>query len=255
MKLVLTALAMTALCSAFVLGAAPAPVQQGQPRFPAGPGGVILDRACGTCHDAGAIVTYHFATAGEYRDIVESMIGSGAQVSDAEKPVLVDYLYANFGKKPDAAAAADPGKAILETACTACHGLDGLANHVYETKAPYMSLVENMISYGASVTDDQKQPLVDYMFKTYGKKTEGSAAAVADAAPAAPAAPAADPGKAILETACTTCHGLDGLANHVYESTGPYLSLVENMISYGAAVTDAQKGPLVDYMLKTYGKK
>ena len=100
------------------------------------------------------------------------MIATGAQVSDTEKPVLVDYLFANFGKKPEAGAApaADPGKAILETACTVCHGLDGLANHVYDSKAPYQSLVENMIAYGAPVSDAQKGPLVDYMFKTYGKK-------------------------------------------------------------------------------------
>ena len=148
-----------------------------QSRFPEGAGRPILERACGSCHDAGAITTYHFATPGEYKDIVDSMIGSGAQVSDTEKPVLVDYLFANFGKKSDTAAApaaaaggADPGKAILESACTVCHGLDGLANHVYPSKDPYQSLVANMVAYGASVSDAQMGPLVDYLFKTYGKK-------------------------------------------------------------------------------------
>ena len=151
-------------------GAQAAPPQQS--RFPEGAGRPILERACGSCHDAGVIANYHFATAGEYKDIVESMIGSGAVVSDAEKPVLVDYLFASFGKKPEpgAAPAADPGKAILEAACTSCHGLDGLVNHVYPTKEPYLSLVDNMIAYGAAVTDAQKPALVDYMFKTYGKK-------------------------------------------------------------------------------------
>lgn len=144
-----------------------------QSKFPEGPGREILERSCGNCHDAGAIANYHFGTAGEYKDIVESMIGTGAQVSDAEKPVLVDYLFKNFGKKDEKAAAApavDPGKEILEKACTVCHGLDGLANHVYDTPGPYKSLVENMVSYGAPVTDAQMGPLVDYMFKTYGKK-------------------------------------------------------------------------------------
>src|SRR5436190_6657364 len=56
-----------------------------QSRFPEGAGRPILERACGSCHDAGAITTYHFATAGEYKDIVESMIGTGAQDSDTEK--------------------------------------------------------------------------------------------------------------------------------------------------------------------------
>ena len=150
---------------------APAP----QPsRFPEGPGRAILERACGSCHDAGAITSNHFATPGEYKDIVDAMIGTGAQVSDTEKPVLVDYLFTNFGKKPEPGAApaagVDPGKEILEKACTVCHGLDGLVNHIYPSKEPYQSLVDNMIAYGATVSDAQKPVLVEYMFKTYGKK-------------------------------------------------------------------------------------
>lgn len=150
---------------------ASAPQQQAQSGFPEGPGRAILEKACGSCHDAGAITKYHYATANEYRDVVESMIGTGAVVTDAEKPVLVEYLFKNFGKKPDPNAVADdPGKDILERACTVCHGLDGLVNHVYDSPGPYQSLVENMVSYGAPVTDAQMKPLVDYMFKTYGKK-------------------------------------------------------------------------------------
>jgi hypothetical protein len=45
-----------------------------------------------------------------------------------------------------------------------------LANHKYESKGPYESLVRSMVAYGANVSDAQMLPLVDYMFKTYGKK-------------------------------------------------------------------------------------
>ena len=174
----------TALCAAIALGQARGQRggggaggqqnQQAQSRFPEGPGRAILERACGSCHDAGTITEHHFATPDEYRDIVNSMIGSGAQVSPQELPVLVDYLFANWGKKPEGGAApaagADPGKAILEAACTTCHGLESMANHIYDTKAPYESLVNSMIAYGAPVSEAQKGPLVDYMLKTYGKK-------------------------------------------------------------------------------------
>jgi cytochrome c5 len=166
-------IALTTLSAAIALGQGGG--QRGaaqQSRFPEGPGRAILERACGSCHDAASITTHHFATPGEYRDIIDAMIGTGAQVTDAEKPILVDYLFVNYGKKPEpgAAPAPDPGKAILDAACTVCHGLDGMVNHVYATKEPYLSLVENMIGYGAPVTDAQKPVLVDYMFKTYGKK-------------------------------------------------------------------------------------
>src|SRR5687767_3723175 len=97
-------IALTVLSAAIALG-------QQQSKFPEGPGLAILGRACSTCHDASSITTHHFATPGEYKDIIDAMIGSGAQVSDAEKPVLVDYLFTNYGKKPDPAAApaVDPG--------------------------------------------------------------------------------------------------------------------------------------------------
>jgi mono/diheme cytochrome c family protein len=212
-------------------------------------GAAILQRACSGCHGADAIANQHFETAEGYRDIVNTMVDAGAPVTPQELPVLVDYLFATYGKKPASAApqatsTTDPGKAILDSACTTCHGLDGLANHAYESRAPYESLIGNMIAYGANVTDTQVPVLADYLLKTYGKKPATTAAAST-----------ADPGKAILESACTVCHGLDGLTNHNYTSKGPYESLVRSMVAYGAVVTDAQITPLVDYMFKTYGKK
>jgi cytochrome c5 len=164
--------AVSTVCSAAILLAQP------QTQFPDGPGKAILERACGSCHAADTITQHHFATKDEYRDIVNSMIGSGAVVSPTELPVLVDYLFANWGKKPEGGAAPpaaaeggpDPGKTILESACSTCHGLDSLANHKYDTKEPYQSLVVNMVAYGASVSEAQMGPLVDYLFKTYGNK-------------------------------------------------------------------------------------
>ena len=225
-------------------------------------GAALLQRACAGCHGAEVVTHYNYETPDGYRDIVNAMIGVGAQLTPQEVPVLVDYLFATYGKKPAAGAPAqtaavtpDPGKAILEAACTTCHSLDSLASHIYDTKEPYEGLVRNMIGYGANVTDGQIAPLVDYMFKTYGKKPAAAAPSTASNATPAPSTPANDPGKAILDSACTTCHGLDGLKNHIYDSKGPYEGLVRSMIAYGANVTDAQIPPLVDYMFKTYGKK
>ena len=260
---VILALIVVLAFAALTLGQGGARGQRGggQPPAAAPAGADLLQRACSTCHGADVISTYHYETAAEYRDIVNSMIGTGAQVTPQELPVLVDYLFATYGKKPATpapgqaapapAAGPDPGKAILESACTVCHGLDGLTNHVYETTDPYESLIRNMIGYGANVTDAQVPVLAEYMLKTYGKKP----AATASNATTTATTPTADPGKAILESACTVCHGLDGLANHKYESKAPYESLVRSMVAYGANVTDAQMGPLVDYMFKTYGKK
>ena len=245
--------AVTVLSAAVMLGQVAGgqrgagPPQGGAPNAA---GAAILERACGNCHAADVIGNYHYESADRYREVVNTMIDAGARVTPQELPVLVDYLFATYGKKQQpGAAATDPGKALLESACTSCHGLEAMANHVYDSRAQYESLISNMIGYGATVTEAQVPVLADYMLKTYGKKP-------ADTQPAPPAsAAAADPGKAILETACTTCHGLEGLPNHAYTSKEPYADLVKSMVAYGAVVPEAQIPALVDYMFKTYGKK
>ena len=102
-------------------------------------GAAILQRACAGCHAADVIANYKY---------------------DGKKPAA--------GTAP--AAATDPGKAILEAACSTCHDLEGIKNHAYTSKEPYEGLVKSMMSYGATVSDAQLPVLVEYMFKTYGKK-------------------------------------------------------------------------------------
>jgi cytochrome c5 len=145
-----------------------ATVQQ-PPNLPDGPGKQILDRACTSCHNLDPLFSYRMTNKERVGDMVSNMIASGAVLSAQEVPILVDYLFANLGPKP-AAGTDDAGKAILEKACTSCHGLDGMKNHVFDTKDPYKTLVTNMLNYGASVTDAELPILVDYLFKTYGKK-------------------------------------------------------------------------------------
>jgi cytochrome c553 len=140
-----------------------------QPNLPDAPGKQLLNRACTSCHDLDPILSYRITNKERVGDMVSNMIAAGAVLSAQEVPILVDYLFANLGPKP-AADTDDAGKAILEKACTSCHGLDGMKNHVFDTKDPYKTLVTNMLNYGASVTDAELPVLVDYLFKTYGKK-------------------------------------------------------------------------------------
>ena len=180
-------------------------------------GATILGRACGSCHAADVIASYHHESADGYRDVINSMIAAGAQVTPEEIPVLADYLFTTYGKKPAAgasatqAAAADPGKAILEAACTTCHGLEPMASHVYDTKEPYEAVVRSMVAYAPRC----RMRRCRCLWNTCSKFTANHPLPLrAPGATAAASTP--DPGKAILESACTTCHGLDGLANHKY---------------------------------------
>jgi hypothetical protein len=137
--------------------------------LPPGEGKVILDRACGACHRAAAVGSYHYATRAQYAEVVSRMIAMGAQISEQEAPVLTDYLFDNLAAKPgpelDTAA-----RAILERACSGCHSLNGIENYSYDSEDPYRELISTMVSYGATLSEAEKTTLIQYLFTTYGKR-------------------------------------------------------------------------------------
>jgi hypothetical protein len=68
--------------------------------LPEGPGRTVLLSACTACHDLKEVTKFRgFYTKDEWRDIVVTMVKYGAIVKDEDVPVLVDYLFKNFGKK------------------------------------------------------------------------------------------------------------------------------------------------------------
>src|SRR5262249_7176462 len=55
------------------------------------------------------------------------------------------------------------GKKILETACVTCHGLDKVADKVGLTREAWREVVQNMVSVGADLKDDQISVLAEYL--------------------------------------------------------------------------------------------
>ena len=64
--------------------------------LPPGSGVAILEKSCTTCHGVVQVTSQH-KSASQWRDTVNQMIGMGADISDADSPVLIDYLTKNFG--------------------------------------------------------------------------------------------------------------------------------------------------------------
>jgi len=137
------------------------------------------------------------------------------------------------------------GKKILQAACTACHGLDGVVR-LHLDKAGWEGLVASMVSNGAQVDAKDMPVLIDYLVKNFG-------------ATAKPAGQQAQSGgsdadaKKLLENSCTTCHDLD-LVSGQHLSKDEWQSLVGSMIAKGATLSDKETPILVEYLAKTYGK-
>jgi cytochrome c5 len=139
------------------------------------------------------------------------------------------------------------GKKILQTACTACHGLDGVVK-LHLDKDGWEGLVSSMVSNGAQVDTKDFPVLVSYLVKNFG--------------PAKPAGQAAQGGggssdaaaKKLLEDVCTACHDLD-LVSDQHLSKEDWTSVVSSMQAKGASLDDKDKPMLVEYLAKTYPPK
>jgi hypothetical protein len=96
-RLQATALSLVALSFAAPVSHA---AQAAKTDLPDGPGKAILLTACTTCHELAEVTKFRgFYTKDEWRDIVVTMVKYGAVVKEDEVPVLVEYLFKNFGKK------------------------------------------------------------------------------------------------------------------------------------------------------------
>jgi competence protein ComEA len=85
-------------------------------------------------------------------------------------PILFSSL-AVLSQAPSAKAQdlpAGPGKDITDQVCGACHGTD-LVSARRATKEGWGYIVDDMVSRGASASDDQVKQIKDYLFKNFGQ--------------------------------------------------------------------------------------
>ena len=92
------------LGSAAALASAGPALAQDAP-LPDGPGKQQIMTACTACH-AITQVTSQRRSPASWADTVDQMISRGAEVSEADYPVVVAYLSKHYGTAPAAAAAA-----------------------------------------------------------------------------------------------------------------------------------------------------
>ncbi len=159
------------------------------------------------------------------------------------------WLFATVAAATVAFAAAQlpegDGKKILETACTSCHGIDGVTS-MKMGKEGWEGLVASMVSLGAQVDQKEVPVLIDYLVKNFGPagaKPEAGQSAASEAET-----------KKVLESACTSCHDL-GLVSEQHLTKEEWQGVVASMIAKGASLTDKDTPALVDYLAKTYGPK
>ena len=149
----LKALAIGAFAAVAAIGAAPA-------QDSANRGEQIQNAACLGCHDLRPIETASYDKNG-WNEVILSMIAKGADVKDADKPVLVDFLVRNHGPLPDG-----PGKQILLNTCTLCHDLSRVRAHTV-SRDEWEETLSAMLNEGAMLSDQDFPVLLNYLSRNF----------------------------------------------------------------------------------------
>ena len=69
-----------------------------QETLPAGEGKDLVERVCAGCHGIETALD-QARTEAQWKAVVDTMIGRGAEISDKESETIVKYLVKNFGIK------------------------------------------------------------------------------------------------------------------------------------------------------------
>jgi len=141
-------------------------------QLPAGPGADVVKSRCVICHESDIITSQKLSATG-WTNSVNKMVRWGSQISQEERDVLIPYLATHFaplrqgygGQAPKPAvshASTDVGAATFKRACLTCHEADIIEQQKL-SKTGWTRSVEKMMRWGASVTEPDKEPLVEYL--------------------------------------------------------------------------------------------
>ena len=122
----------------------------------------LQNAACLGCHDLRPIQTAAYDR-GMWASVVDSMINKGAEVKDADKPVLIEYLVKSHGPLP-----AGAGQAILLNTCTVCHDLGRVKIHRV-SRDEWEETLSAMLNEGAMLSDQEFAVLLNYLSKNFGQ--------------------------------------------------------------------------------------
>lgn len=219
--------------------------------LPEGDGKAIVNGSCTSCHGLEPLVARK-STRAEWAEVVERMKTYGTALDAKQTTTVVDYLAKSFppagapapaAASQDSAAADAAGKALVNGVCASCHAAD-LTTAKQIPRTEWKDIVDRMKGYGTNLDDKQYNILLDYLEKNHGPK---------QAASAAPAG-GPDPGKALLDTACSNCHDLDLVSNRT-GTQAEWQEVVERMNGRGANVAEKDIPVLVQYLVKMYPPK
>ena len=135
---------------------------------------------------------------------------------------------------------AGPGADVLKSRCVICHEADIITSQKLSLTG-WTNSVNKMVRWGSQITPAERDALLPYLAQHFAPKPVASHAST-------------DAGAATFKRVCLTCHDADIVEQQRLTPTG-WTRSVEKMMRWGAAVSDADKQPLVDYLASRFGPR
>ena len=132
---------------------------------------------------------------------------------------------------------AGPGAEVLKSRCVTCHESDIITSQKL-TLTGWTNSINKMVRWGSQITAEERDVLQPYLAANFSPKPAASHGNT-------------DAGAATYKRACQTCHDSDIIEQQQLSKTG-WTRSVEKMMRWGAQVTDADKEPLVDYLVSRF---
>ena len=141
---------------------------------------------------------------------------------------------------------AGAGLDVLQRRCLSCHEADIISSQKLSLTG-WTRSVDKMARWGASITPEERELLQPYLAQHFAPKPVASHVSTGLGAEALAKAAAAT-----FKRVCLGCHEADIVEQQKLTPTG-WTRSDEKMMRWGAAVSDAEKQPLVDYLAARYG--
>ena len=143
---------------------------------------------------------------------------------------------------------AGPGADVLKSRCVICHEADIITSQKLSLTG-WTNSINKMVRWGSQITAEEREVLQPYLAQHFAPKPVASHASAGS-----PTEALAQVGEATYKRVCQTCHDADIIEQQRLTPTG-WTRSVEKMMRWGAAVSDADKQPLVDYLASRFGPR
>ena len=133
---------------------------------------------------------------------------------------------------------AGAGADVVKSRCVICHESDIITSQKL-TLAGWSRSVDKMVRWGSSITPEERKVLEPYLAQHFAPQPVASHGST-------------EAGATTYKRVCLSCHEADMIEQQKLTPTG-WTRSVEKMMRWGAAVSDAEKQPLVDFLAARFG--